>query len=100
MATRQHAAMAGRPIAFVCAMPMELEPLTRDLGLVETDVDGQPCRPAAWGSATSSPSSPAWAPASRRRRWNGCSTRYDVDHVLVVGIAGAGVGDAADRQRW
>jgi adenosylhomocysteine nucleosidase len=32
--------MTTRPLAFVCAMPMELTPLSRDLALAETDVDG------------------------------------------------------------
>ena len=37
---RQAAGMTTRPMAFVCAMPMELTPLAPELELAETDVDG------------------------------------------------------------
>ena len=93
MATRQHAAMPGRPIAFVCAMPMELAPLTRDLGLVETDVDGEIVHLGRVGErdviGIVTGMGTRHAADAVERLLDG----YDVDHVLVVGIAGAGVGD-------
>jgi adenosylhomocysteine nucleosidase len=88
-------AMGGRPIAFICAMPMELEPLTRELGLVETDVDGYAVQTGRVGErdvvAVVTGMGTRLAAAAVERLLD----TYDVDHVLVVGIAGAGVGEAA-----
>lgn len=86
--------MGNRPIAFVCAMPMELEPLTRDLGLVETEANGQTVHTGrvgerdAVGIVTGMGTRLAAAAVER------LLDAYDVDHVFVVGIAGAGMGDA------
>ncbi len=86
--------MGGRPIAFICAMPMELEPLTRDLGLVETDVDGHAVQTGRVGerdvvAVVSGMGTRLAAEAVER-----LLDTYDVDHLFVVGIAGAGMGDA------
>jgi adenosylhomocysteine nucleosidase len=89
MPMRQHAAVPGRPIAFVCAMPMELVPLTRDLGLVETDVDGQTVHRGQAGDhdlvAVVTGMGTELATAGTER----LLAAFDVQHVLVVGITGA-----------
>lgn len=86
--------MPGRSIAFVCAMPMELEPVTRELGLVEVEMDGH----SYWTGSL--------GPLDVVGVVTGMGTRlaaegverlldaFDVGHLLVVGIAGAGMGDA------
>jgi adenosylhomocysteine nucleosidase len=81
--------MSGRPIAFVCAMPMELVPLTRDLGLVETDVDGQTVHTGTVGErdvvAIVTGMGTGFATAGTERLLDA----FAVDHVVVVGITGA-----------
>jgi nucleoside phosphorylase len=87
-------AMGGRPIAFVCAMPMELEPLTRELGLVETEVDGQTVQTGRLGArdVVGIVSGMGTRLAAAGAEW--LLDAYDVEHVFVVGIAGAGMGAA------
>ena len=73
---------------------MELEPLTRDLGLVETDVDGHAVQTGRVGerdvvAVVSGMGTRLAAEAVER-----LLDTYDVDHLFVVGIAGAGMGDA------
>jgi adenosylhomocysteine nucleosidase len=94
MPTRQHAAMPGRTIAFVCAMPMELEPLTRELSLVESEVDGRAFQTGRLadhdvvGLVTGMGTRLAAEGVER------LLDAFDVEHLFVVGIAGAGMGDA------
>ena len=86
---------AGKPIAFVCAMPMELD--AADARARPRRVRRRrawPCRPAGWGSATSSASSPGWARGWPPQNVERLLDAFDVDHLFVVGIAGAGMSDA------
>ncbi len=94
MPMRQHAAMPGRPIAFVCAMPMELAPLTRDLGLVETEIDGELFHTGRVGERDVVGIVTGMGTRLAGDGVERLLDAFDVDHVLVVGIAGAGVGDA------
>jgi nucleoside phosphorylase len=78
-----------QPIAFVCAMPIEIEPLVRDLSLQETVVDGATFhtgtvegRPVV---ATVTGMGTELASAGLTRLLDRC----DVAWVLVVGITGA-----------
>jgi nucleoside phosphorylase len=86
--------MGDGTIAFVCAMPMELEPLTRELGLQESEVgDGVQVgtvgdRPVV-GIVTGMGTGLATAGVER------LLDAFAVDHVFVVGIAGAGTSDTA-----
>jgi adenosylhomocysteine nucleosidase len=78
-----------RPVAFVCAMPIEVEPLRRMLGLDEVEVDGarfhtgslngRPVVAVVTGMGTE------LASAGIMRLLD----RFDVGWVLVVGITGA-----------
>ena len=77
-------------IAFVFAMPIELEPLARTLALTETrDRRRARCTKERSTVATSSRSSPAWAPSSRPRARARLLDAVPVRWVLVVGITGA-----------
>ena len=76
-------------------MPMELTPLTRDLGLVETELDGEIFHTGRVGERDV-----VGVVTGMGTRLAGDAVErlldaFDVDHVLVVGIAGAGVGDAS-----
>jgi adenosylhomocysteine nucleosidase len=86
--------MSERSIAFVCAMPMELEPLTRELGLVEAAFDGRTVHTGRLGerAVVGIVSGMGTRLAADAVEW--LLDRYDVDHLFVVGIAGAGMGDA------
>jgi adenosylhomocysteine nucleosidase len=78
-----------RSVAFVCAMPMELVPLTRDLELVETDVDGQTVHT---GRVNERPVVAIVTGMGTELAAAGVERLLDaiaVDHVLVVGITGA-----------
>jgi nucleoside phosphorylase len=79
-------------------MPMELEPLTRDLGLVETDVDGLDGLTVHTGQAGERDVVGIVTGMGTRLAGEGVERlldAYDVDHLFVVGIAGAGMGDEA-----
>ena len=81
--------MAEAPIAFVCAMPRELKPLTKRLGLRRSELgggraregslDGRPVVAVVTGMGT------RCAAAGMRRLLDTVTP----SHVLVVGIAGA-----------
>lgn len=81
--------MADAPIAFVCAMPLELKPLTKRLGLRRSALGGGP---ALTGTLEGRPVVAVVTgigtrrAASAMRRLLGAVTPR---HVLVVGIAGA-----------
>src|SRR5262249_12375881 len=80
---------ASPRVAFVCAMPIELEPLVRMLSLDETEVDGEsfhtgtldgrPVVAVVTGMGTE------LATAGMTRLF----ARFDLAWVLVVGITGA-----------
>ena len=86
--------MAGRPIAFICAMPMELAPLTRDLGLVETEVGDQTVHTGKVGERDAVAIVTGMGTRRAAEAVERLLDTYDVDHLFVVGIAGAGMGDA------
>jgi adenosylhomocysteine nucleosidase len=79
----------GPAIAFICAMPMELEPVVEKLSLTETTagdatihtgtLDGRPVVAIVTGMGT------AYAREGTQRLLD----TVDVGHVLVVGITGA-----------
>ena len=82
--------MENGPIAFVCAMPMELTPLRRELGLVEAQVeDGTTLHRGGLGGrdvvAIVTGMGTELATAGVERLLDAVA----VDHVLVVGITGA-----------
>jgi adenosylhomocysteine nucleosidase len=87
--------MGDGTIAFVCAMAMELEPLTRELGLQEAEVGGQRVQTGSVGDrpvvGIVTGMGTALATAGVERLLDA----FDVDHVFVVGIAGAGTSDTA-----
>lgn len=80
---------SARPIAFVCAMPMEVEPLVRMLSLEDRELDGatfhtgtldgRPVVAVVTGMGT------ALAAAGMAQ----LLTHFDVTWVVVVGITGA-----------
>jgi nucleoside phosphorylase len=77
-------------------MPMELEPLTRDLGLVPTDVDGLDGLSLHTGRAGERDVVGIVTGMGTRLAGEGVERlldAYDIDHLFVVGIAGAGMGD-------
>lgn len=81
--------MADRPIAFVCAMPMELKPLTRRLGLRPARVGGGPART---GALDGRPVVAVVTGMGTRRAAAGIRRLLDAvtpSQVLVVGITGA-----------
>jgi adenosylhomocysteine nucleosidase len=81
--------MTTRPLAFVCAMPMELTPLVPELELAETDVDGLTVHRGTLDGrevvAIVTGMGTELATAGIERLLDA----VDVDHVLVVGITGA-----------
>jgi nucleoside phosphorylase len=78
-------------------MPMELVPLTRDLGLAEADVEGLDGLAVHTGRAGERDVVGIVTGMGTRLAGEGVERlldAYDVDHLFVVGIAGAGMGDA------
>ena len=86
--------VGGRPIAFICAMPMELQPLTRDLGLVETEVGGHTVHTGKVGERDAVAIVTGMGTRLAAEAVERLLDAFDVDHLFVVGIAGAGMGDA------
>lgn len=80
-------------VAFVCAMPMELEPLTRDLQLVATDVDGFSVHTGRIGGRTVVGIVTGMGTAHARAAVERLLAIFDVEHVFIVGIAGAGTNE-------
>lgn len=85
--------MADGSIAFVCAMPMELEPLTRDLGLEESEVGGQAVHRGTLGDRTVVAIVTGMGTALASAAVERLLDAFEVDHLFVVGIAGAGTLD-------
>jgi nucleoside phosphorylase len=77
------------PIAFVCAMPMELVPLTKRLGLERSELGGGPARTGTFEGrevvAVVTGMGTQLAAAGIRRLLDNVTP----SHVLVVGITGA-----------
>ena len=87
--------MGDGTVAFVCAMPMELEPLTRELGLEESDVDGRAVQIGSLGDRPVVGIVTGMGTALATAGVELVLEAFDVDHVFVVGIAGAGTRDTA-----
>jgi adenosylhomocysteine nucleosidase len=81
--------MTTKPLAFVCAMPMELTPLIRDLALAEMDVDGFTVHRGTLDNrdvvAIVTGMGTQLATVAIERLLDA----VDVEHVFVVGITGA-----------
>jgi adenosylhomocysteine nucleosidase len=81
--------MTASPLAFVCAMPMELTPLIRELDLEQDDVDGIALHRGTLDGrevvAIVTGMGTRLATAAVERLLD----TVDVEHVLVVGITGA-----------
>jgi adenosylhomocysteine nucleosidase len=86
--------MPGTSIAFVCAMPMELVPLTRDLDLVETEVDGHSFQTGRLGERDVVGVVTGMGTRFAAEAVERLLDAFAVEHLFVVGIAGAGMGDA------
>jgi adenosylhomocysteine nucleosidase len=86
--------MPGPSIAFVCAMPMELEPLTRELGLVEAEVNGRTVQVGRLGEREVVGIVTGMGTRLAAEGVEHVLDAFDVAHLFVVGIAGAGMGDA------
>ena len=91
LTARQAVAVAAtsRPIAFVCAMPIELEPLVRLLSLQESQVDGATFHT---GVLDGRPVVAVVTGMGTELATSGVTrllARFDVTWVLVVGITGA-----------
>jgi adenosylhomocysteine nucleosidase len=76
-------------IAFVCAMPMELVPLTRDLELTETAVGGVPVQVGSLGDREVVAIVTGMGTELARAGMERLLDAVPVEHVLVVGITGA-----------
>ena len=86
--------MSDSVVAFVCAMPMELVPLTRDLGLVERRVDGGAVQTGRVGEREVVGIVTGMGTRLAAEGVERLLDMYTVEHLLVVGIAGAGMGEA------
>jgi nucleoside phosphorylase len=86
--------MTDRVIAFVCAMPMELAPLTRDLGLVEVELDGWSAHTGRVGERAAVGMVTGMGTRLAAEGVERLLDAFEVEHLFVVGIAGAGMGDA------
>ena len=77
-------------IAFICAMPMELEPLSRKLELEESTLGDLTAHTATIGDpARGGHRHRDGHRAGHRRHHRVCSTPLTVERVVVVGITGA-----------
>jgi len=87
--TRQADAMGNGAVAFVCAMPMELAPLARDLALVETTIDGVSLHRGTLADRAVVAIVTGMGTALATAGIEALLDVVAVDHVLVVGITGA-----------
>jgi nucleoside phosphorylase len=76
-------------VAFVCAMPMELVPLTRDLQLTETERDGVPVQVGKLGDREVVAIVTGMGTELARAGMERLLDAVPVAHVFVVGITGA-----------
>ncbi len=85
----QASQMDPRPVAFVCAMPMELVPLARDLELTETDIGGVRVHAGALGDRPVVAIVTGMGTGLARAGIEQLLDVVNVVHVFSVGIAGA-----------
>ena len=81
--------MGNRHLAFVCAMPMELTPLARDLALTETEIGGVTVHVGRLGDRDVVAIVTGMCTALAGEGMHALLDAIEVDHVLVVGITGA-----------
>src|SRR4051794_38724097 len=81
--------MEHRPVAFVCAMPIELVPLTRDLDLAEAEVGGVALQSGALGERPVVAIVTGMGTELARKGIERLLDAVTVEHVFVVGITGA-----------
>lgn len=81
--------MGGGHLAFVCAMPMELTPLARDLALKEMTEDGAAIHRGRLGERDVVAIVTGMGTELATAGIEALLDRVAVDHVLVVGITGA-----------
>jgi adenosylhomocysteine nucleosidase len=81
--------MEPKRVAFVCAMPMELVPLTRDLGLAETEVGGVALHSGTLDDREVVAIVTGMGTELARTGVERLLDAVAVDHVFVVGITGA-----------
>jgi adenosylhomocysteine nucleosidase len=81
--------MGDGRVAFVCAMPMELTPLARDLELTEVDVGGVTMHAGRLGDREVVAVVTGMGTQLATAGIEAMLDAYLVDHVLVVGITGA-----------
>jgi adenosylhomocysteine nucleosidase len=86
---QQAAAVDPGRVAFVCAMPMELVPLTRDLELTETEVDGTAVQVGTLGDREVVAIVTGMGTELARAGMERLLDAVPVEHVFVVGITGA-----------
>src|SRR6476620_11575164 len=77
------------PIAFICAMPMELTPLVDKLDLHETEVDGVPMHTGTLGARPVVAIVTGMGPPNARQGTERLLDAVRVAHVVSVGITGA-----------
>jgi adenosylhomocysteine nucleosidase len=85
----QAAPMDPARIAFVCAMPMELVPLTRDLQLAETELGGVTVQVGKLGDREVVAIVTGMGTELARAGMERLLDAVPVEHVFVVGITGA-----------
>jgi len=85
----QAAAVDTGHLAFVCAMPMELGPLARELQLVETEIGGVAVHAGSLEGRRVVAVVTGMGTALARAGVERLLDAVQVDHVLVVGITGA-----------
>jgi nucleoside phosphorylase len=78
-----------QPLAFVCAMPMELVPLTEKLGLQDTQIGGAPAQRGTVGGRDVVAIVTGMGMDYAREGVERLLDAVPVAHVLVVGITGA-----------
>jgi nucleoside phosphorylase len=76
-------------IAFICAMPMELRPLVKKLGLQKSEIGGVPVRSGLIGDRPAVAIVTGMGTALARRETERLLNAVDIDEVVVVGITGA-----------
>ena len=76
-------------VAFICAMPMELAPLTRKLELVEDDIDGIRVQRGSIGARPVVAIVTGMGPALAREGTTQLLDAMPIAHVVSVGITGA-----------
>jgi adenosylhomocysteine nucleosidase len=81
--------MGDGRVAFVCAMPMELTPLARDLELTDTDAGGVTVHTGRLGDREVVAMVTGMGTQLATAGIEALLDVYVVDHVLVVGITGA-----------